>query len=108
MSKYKLNFAYEARTEREITLAKDELITVLKSDESGWAEGVTDQGRQGWFPISFASPYNEAAAMHIQNKALKVAQDKKGGVRRMSTRFLQKKTTKTVKIFFFYIQNNYF
>ena len=83
MSTYKALYEYKARSEKELSLAKDEIVTVLKEDESGWAEGRSEsRNAQGWFPISFVAPCDPPKSAVDQ---LKVKKDKKS--KRMSTRF---------------------
>ena len=90
MTEYQVSYDYAARSEKEISLQKGEIILVLKQDSSGWAEGVsTARNVQGWFPISFAAPYSGQSTTTPANTSSSSAADKKKDKKgkRMSTRF---------------------
>jgi hypothetical protein len=50
--KAKVLFPYEARSSKEISLVKDDIIIVTKQDDSGWSEGKAGNS-SGWFPSAF-------------------------------------------------------
>lgn len=82
-------YDYDGRSEKELTFKKDEFITVIREDESGWAEGKSGI-RSGWFPISFVAPLPEP-------KAVGLAKVKGKKSKRMSTRFFGKDPKETKK-----------
>ncbi|EKX46864.1 hypothetical protein GUITHDRAFT_107219 [Guillardia theta CCMP2712] len=45
-------FAYEAAAEIELSLEENDIIEVLREDDSGWWQGRKD-GRVGWFPFNY-------------------------------------------------------
>jgi len=90
MSSFKVLYDYVAQSAKEIDLTKDDIITVLKIDESGWAEG-TSKGKTGWFPKDYAVPFDNTINPNVSQLRKK---EKKGGVgKRMSTRFFKKDKT---------------
>ena len=82
-------YDYEGRSEKELSFKKDEFITVIREDESGWAEGKSGI-KSGWFPISFVAPLPEP-------KAVGLAKVKGKKSKRMSTRFFGKDPKETKK-----------
>lgn len=47
-------YAYEAQDTDELTFAKDQLIELVKKDESGWWQGRLG-GRTGLFPANYVA-----------------------------------------------------
>ena len=59
MEKVKVLYEYTSEGENELSLFKDEIISVIVKEESGWAEGVKVDGTRGWFSVAFVTPYVE-------------------------------------------------
>jgi len=91
MTSYKVLYDYTAQSEKEISLTKDDIISVLKIHESGWAEGTDSKNNQGWFPKDYVAPFdvNQANSVGLRVRA----KEKKG--KRMSTRFFSSKKEKS-------------
>lgn len=52
---------WHAATAKELSLAKGEVIRVLRQDTSGWWQGVSlASDRKGWFPADYVVPHLEA------------------------------------------------
>mmetsp|Transcript_25603 Transcript_25603/g.60830 ORF Transcript_25603/g.60830 Transcript_25603/m.60830 type:complete len:380 (-) Transcript_25603:406-1545(-) len=50
--KVKAMFAYEATADTELDMKEDDIIKVIREDDSGWWQGEID-GRVGWFPFNY-------------------------------------------------------
>lgn len=85
MATYKALYDYVPQSEKEMALKKDDIITVLKIDESGWVEGQDSKNNKGWFPKAYAVPYDAPNARSLMSAKKK---DKKN--KRMSTRFFKR------------------
>ena len=59
MDRVKVLYDYEAEDPKELTLVKDEILTVLLREDSGWAEGKKGDGTTGWFSVAFVANYVE-------------------------------------------------
>lgn len=74
-----MNFDYEGKGDRELSLSKGDVIGVTKENVAGWSVAKINS-KIGLFPSSFASPvkcgYDEAAL--IVNKIWKGFKFKKG------------------------------
>jgi hypothetical protein len=49
---------FSGEAENELTFKKGDIITILKSDTSGWSQGELN-GKRGWFPSSYAVRFAE-------------------------------------------------
>ena len=88
-------YDYAARSEKELGFKKEDLITVLKQDDSGWAEGRLESTKAtGWFPISFVGAAPEVSSKSAV-ESLKVKSKKS---KRMSTRFTKRKDKTTPSV----------
>mmetsp|Transcript_35130 Transcript_35130/g.72395 ORF Transcript_35130/g.72395 Transcript_35130/m.72395 type:complete len:392 (-) Transcript_35130:170-1345(-) len=48
----KAMFSYEAAADTELDMKEDDIIKVIREDDSGWWQGEID-GRVGWFPFNY-------------------------------------------------------
>ena len=69
--KYLVLYEYESRYDSELDLVKDEIITLLSTEEGGWSEGKNEKGKLGWYPTAFVAPYNGGAVSQVSNASLK-------------------------------------
>lgn len=52
----RVKFDYEARKNYELTIKKDDIITVVSQHDNGWWLGCDSDGKQGYFPGSYVVP----------------------------------------------------
>ena len=70
--KYLVLYEYESRYDSELDLVKDEIITLLSTEEGGWSEGKNEKGKLGWYPTAFVAPYNGGAVSQVSNASPQV------------------------------------
>lgn len=58
VKKVQAQFDYEAQDDTELSFMENDIITVLKEDESGWWKGELN-GKSGLFPSNFVEPYED-------------------------------------------------
>lgn len=56
---YIVKHAFEATEEKQLTVAKGDIITIRAKHPHGWWQGVLEDGRRGWVPGEFLRPMKE-------------------------------------------------
>ena len=66
LDRYVVEYSYKAQNSDELTLVKDQVITVIskKIEDPGWWKGEIN-GKTGVFPNNFVKPYKVAVRLAI-------------------------------------------